>query len=338
MQHHISYLENLASQHGGELISKEWLGWKSKYEFNFVKGDNTTRFHRALKSMMDTKYAWPKSLAGMQQKTESKEIKFKKLQQKAIEMGGSLVSKQWLGCSVRHDFEMNGVPFQLTPKEVTRGQWIQDRGLVTEPICRQVLEHLFGYKFNKTKQVLTADKTGSKKALELDGYCQELNIAFEYQGHPSHWDSSHSTYEETVKTDTIKKETCQKLGVTLIVIEKIKEKKYDSDIFFSRVLALVNDAFSGKELPALNTAGFKIDFSTIHHSQEQMKKMQDVAVQNGCTLLTKEWSGASSVYEFQENKTGRILKLTSLHINKSERGFPKNIDLHFKLMASRQKH
>lgn len=337
---YLGYMNYIAQDNGGELLSSTWLGWKAKYEFNFIKGDNKTHFKRCLTHMLNSEYKWPKSLETIAAKNENKEDKYKKLQQKAIAMGGSLVSKSWLGCSVKHDFEMNGVVFKLTPKEVTRGQWIQDRGLVTEPICRQIFEHLFGYSFHKTKSVLTSDKTGALKALELDGYCAELNIAFEYQGHPSHWDHNHFSFTHTSKIDQLKKDTCKTLGITLIVIDKIKEKKFASDLFFNIVFNCIKSTYQSLNLtmPKINKSTFMIDFSKINHVQEQLKNLSDIAQQNGCTLLTTEWSGASSLYDFMEVKTGRILQLTSLSINKKTKGFPKNIDLHFKLKNAKNKN
>jgi hypothetical protein len=58
--------------------------------------------------------------------------------------------------------------------------------------------------------------------LELDGYNQDLKIAFEYQGEyhymevPIHQQSR--TLEEIQQTDKLKKDLCQRHGVTLIQV------------------------------------------------------------------------------------------------------------------------
>lgn len=54
----------------------------------------------------------------------------------------------------------------------------------------------------KTREIITKDLTNSKN-WELDGYCPNLNIAFEYQGYPSHWDVSQK-YNKVSLRDKLK--------------------------------------------------------------------------------------------------------------------------------------
>lgn len=69
---------------------------------------------------------------------------------------------------------------------------------------------------------ITINTTGT---LELDGYCDKVKIAFEYQGHSAHWNVKSFRYESTYKRDILKNELCSKLGIVLIQIPIIKESE-----------------------------------------------------------------------------------------------------------------
>ena len=79
-----------------------------------------------------------------------------------------------------------------------------------EMLCREIFEQLFKEKFPKIKpDWLLSDKG---RRLELDGYSEKLQIAFEYNG-PFH------TREDAQRRDQIKKKLCQKAGVSLFVVD-----------------------------------------------------------------------------------------------------------------------
>jgi len=88
----------------------------------------------------------------------------------------------------------------------------------TEQECREIFEEMFKpYKFPSSHPKFLKIKK-RKKGLELDGYCKELNLAFEYDGE-QHFDKNHMWYsEEGVLRDRLKDELCNKKGVTLIRI------------------------------------------------------------------------------------------------------------------------
>jgi hypothetical protein len=99
-------------------------------------------------------------------------------------------------------------------------------GLKREYQCRNWFENRFQKLFPKTKPEWLLNATGHK--LELDGYCEELKIAFEHNGeqHYKPYQFSNSqTKEEMMKKfmnqqqrDIVKLKLCQQFGVRLIVI------------------------------------------------------------------------------------------------------------------------
>lgn len=129
-------------------------------------------------------------------------------------------SKYKCKCKNNHIFYLNW------NKAKTRGDWCSEcSSSFGENFSRWLLEKIFGYKFNKIKPNWLLNNNGNK--LELDGYCEELKIAFEYQG-GQHYRRTFGMTEEEFKIrqqyDKIKKEKCSELGILLIEIPEFKSK------------------------------------------------------------------------------------------------------------------
>jgi lysozyme family protein len=89
----------------------------------------------------------------------------------------------------------------------------------SEKLCRNVFERFFCNKFVKVRPKFL-------QGLELDGYCQELGIAFEYNG-IQHYELGHFHYytkeelEKIQDNDRRKLEICNRHGIKLCVIPYI---------------------------------------------------------------------------------------------------------------------
>jgi hypothetical protein len=123
-----------------------------------------------------------------------------------------------------------------------------------ETIVRKFFEFVFGYEFPSIRpHWLKNEETG--RNLELDGYCAELNIAFEYQG-PHHYKPIYGEdkFKIVKKKDLFKVEKCKKENVNLIVLNGnhhsikelilyLKSELYKiclSDINFNKNLSKIN--------------------------------------------------------------------------------------------------
>jgi hypothetical protein len=91
----------------------------------------------------------------------------------------------------------------------------------SEALTRSLFEEMLGHDFPKSRPEWL--KVGrNNAALELDGYCQALRLAFEYQGEyhymevPVHHQSR--TLKEVQKADALKMKTCKKHHVDLIQV------------------------------------------------------------------------------------------------------------------------
>ena len=90
-----------------------------------------------------------------------------------------------------------------------------------EARCRFIMETIFQAPFKSVRPDFLKYTTG--KNLELDGYNEELGIAFEYQGaqHRKYTPMFHKTYRDFTKQqerDAFKKQVCVKRGIRLVEI------------------------------------------------------------------------------------------------------------------------
>lgn len=101
----------------------------------------------------------------------------------------------------------------------------------TEKQCRMIFETILNRKFPKCWNLIKNPKTN--KWLELDGYNEVLNLAWEYQGeqhykYPHRYWHSEEEFRNSVYRDRVKIITCRKLGIDIIIIpytaKKILEK------------------------------------------------------------------------------------------------------------------
>lgn len=91
----------------------------------------------------------------------------------------------------------------------------------SERICKDILEQMFGKPFPKVKPAWLLNSRG--KRMELDGYCEELQAAFEYHGvqHYQYIDHFHrrdKSFLQRQLDDARKEMLCRERGVRLLVI------------------------------------------------------------------------------------------------------------------------
>ncbi len=153
-------------------------------------------------------------------------IKFSELQEKAKLYGGECLSKE----SEYHNYKT-----KLKWKCQYGHIWFAQAGSIKhstrwcpkckisygENMTRQIFENLLQVKFYQTKPDWIMNDEGNK--LELDGYNEELKLAFEYNGCQHYIESKafhkrNSSLEKQRIHDKIKHERCKEKGVLLLDI------------------------------------------------------------------------------------------------------------------------
>jgi len=170
-----------------------------------------------------------------------------------------------------------------------------------ERICRGYFELLFGKQF-PTKRP-TWLRNNKCNLLELDGYCAELGLAFEFNGKQHYEEISIYTnvpLEERIETDLLKRNLCKSNGVTLITIPYSVLCKDNLKILQSFIMKeLANNGFCVK---AYDIHNMKIYSSKID-------EMHILAKNKGGKFLSTTYNG-SSVKHYWQCKCGHQWKAT----------------------------
>lgn len=100
--------------------------------------------------------------------------------------------------------------------DINQGHWCPKCLFKSEQICREIFEEITSKNFNKIRSLWL-------NGLELDGYCEELNMAFEYQGlqHDKYIPFFHRTddaFEKQQERDKEKLKICQERKIHLILV------------------------------------------------------------------------------------------------------------------------
>jgi len=120
----------------------------------------------------------------------------------------------------------NGHQWKINANNLKDGHWCPKCSeSFGETITRKYFEEIFGFQFPKVRpNWLKNPITGYN--LELDGYCAELNIAFEYQGdqHFKKIPFFKMTDERLIlsqQRDQFKRNLCQKMNISLIEVPQL---------------------------------------------------------------------------------------------------------------------
>lgn len=129
-------------------------------------------------------------------------------------------------CKMKHKW-------QATPDSIKSGSWCPKcNTYVSEEICRKYMETIFNNYFIKIKPNWLLSPLGYP--MELDGYCKELNIAFEHNG-PHHYskkcyNDKKIDFNKIRKYDNLKKKTLESLNIKLIIIPELFSKTKLKDL------------------------------------------------------------------------------------------------------------
>ncbi|MFX1294283.1 MAG: hypothetical protein ACFFD2_05420 [Promethearchaeota archaeon] len=209
-----------------------------------------------------------------------------------------------------------GHTFEMTPNSVKKGQWCHDCSQgVSERVCRKLFETIFKKDFPKSRPEWLVNDRGNQ--MELDGYNKELRLAFEYQGgqhykYVEYFHKSMKNFEQRQAADKVKREMCEKNGVTLIeipyavkydqiqdyIIKKCKEENVNIPKFSKKI--------NYKELDIYST-----------HSSRQLKKLRDIVeeLHPVSKILSTEFVNTKTKIRIQCAK-GHTFEITPNNIKK----------------------
>lgn len=198
--------------------------------------------------------------------------------------------------------------WQPTPNAILAGSWCPTCcDGYTEQVCREYFENIFNKPFPKLRpKWLRGIKNGQ---MELDGYCEELGVAFEHNGRQHYMKSeifhkSEENLKYQIELDKLKYKLCVEHEVKLIVVPEINVFLQLSDLkdFISRKCIELNIKIA-KESFNVNIR-IKDFYSNFNYKRFELLK--EIAVSKDGKCLSVQYVNAHTKMKWQCNKCNHI--------------------------------
>lgn len=268
----IEEMHELAKAKGGKCLSLTYINNNTKLLWECVEGH---RF-KTSPSLVKNGGHWCPKCAGQERGT------IEEMQKLAEAKGGKCLSTEYKNSITKLSWQCaDGHVWETTPSSIKiSNSWCPQckrNYSYSEERCRFIFESLTGKQFKKTRQPL-----GGK--LEIDGYCKELMVGFEFHGvqhykHVPHFHRDKSTLKSQQERDLRKQVLCKEKGITLIEIpHKRKEENLPlAKSVYARLVSL--------KIPLVKKPT-EIDFTLFKRNESKLQECQKMAEQKGGKCLS----------------------------------------------------
>lgn len=195
-------------ERGFKLKTTEYKNNKEKLKYVCYNGHNSKIDYKSFKEGSGCK----------QCATDKSKHSLEYIKNKFQERGYTLTSTEYVSCDEKLQFTCSkGHETEISYSKLRRGRGCNCCFFKNEQKCREILEAYFNTKFPKRRP-------SWMNRLELDGYCEELGIAFEYNGeqhyeyNPFFHRGGLDDFNKIVSNDKLKLVYCKENKVTLLVI------------------------------------------------------------------------------------------------------------------------
>lgn len=288
--HKLSYefVKNTVEKLGGTLLSEEYGGRhaKIKYTCNRCEKEHNRPFDYLI---AESKGIFCPNC------DNTRYVDYDIVKKGVEDRGGILLSEEYVSatsglkikCSNGHITET------LSWNSIQNGRWCKDCTTpIGQSITRVIIEGFFNQEDFPTIKPDWLNYKGNN--LELDGYNESLNIAFEYQG-IQHYEKVYYQSEEDLRQlklrDRSKRAKCKKRGTALIIVKQFKNNLNKDSMILHVKKSILK---SGIE-PLTKTA--KVDFKQIHRFSE-LNKIREAAKRHDGKLLSEAYLGSETKHEF----------------------------------------
>ncbi len=294
-QYHKKDIEDahlLAKEMKGVCLSKEYINSKGLLHWKCQMGHTWEASYGAISSGR-----WCPACANL--KKSKKQIKYtiRDMNDLASNRGGCCVSKRYINSRTKLSWMCsNGHTWEATPANIKTGYWCPYcNDLIGETLCRVILEKIFKKNFIKTKPTWLVNSRSNR--MELDGFCEELGLAFEHHGRQhyikSYYAKTDRELELRKKEDKLKEKICKKNNVILLIIPEVGHLIEIDSLYDYIVNAL--KAFDVKIPKHDNFKYSKLDV----YKNAQIMEAQGVAVERGGKFISTIYMGSSRKHEWE---------------------------------------
>jgi hypothetical protein len=287
----IRRVQEIAKSRGGEFLSNsKVIETKKRYSWRCSKG------HEWQSSVLSVVYrnSWCPVCAGNAPR------KLEELSTVVELRGGKLLDNQYRGvdanyrmiCSKGHEFR------NQFKKIVNNGQWcgICSRGSKSEELARTTFEQIFGANFPKARPNWLRNSRGNQ--MELDGYCEDLGLAFEYQGRQHFERVTHFVGDlaERVADDKTKKKLCEQNGVLLFYLHHTtKPEAFGAAIRKQATKFKIKESYDYSK---------KIDLNKAYIRDDRLENLRSILEAKQIDLLSAKWIDTNTKYRLSCKNCG----------------------------------
>lgn len=210
----IEDIKNIAISMGGRLLSNNYKNNKEKLMWECRFGH---RWNAILTNIMDGKWCPTCS--------KNKKLSLNHCYELAEKFNGKCLSTIYINAQTKYKWQCNkNHIWMATYNNIkTKFSWCPKCKIsISEKLCKKVFENIFEENFISIfPKWLINDKTND--LMQLDGYCEKLNIAFEHNGeqHYSLHKKFHLTindFTNQVYRDKLKEKLCKEQNIKLFII------------------------------------------------------------------------------------------------------------------------
>lgn len=300
----IEEMRALAIARGGVLITEEWISSSYKYEWRCSGGH---RWNATWASLFNGG-TWCPSCGGRTPRS------LEDLKVIVDKRNGKLLSTSYTSVDGSYDFECSlGHKFSNSFKHIEKGQWCPtcNKGSKSEEICRTTFEQIFGYEFPKVRPKWLKNSRGYQ--MEIDGFCKELNIGFEYQG-IQHFSKQifGTSLAKRILDDQLKAMLCSENGVQLFIIDYRMEYEDFPKQIFEQARSF------GMDISSYDFAK-EIDLDKAYIRDDRLPVLIELLKKKQITVLSTKWIGVKDKYEFRCDVCGHEWRATGSHFFNSRR-------------------
>ena len=257
----IKDMHDLAKKMGGICLSKKYINIDTKLKWRCAKGHTWEAIPYSIKIGK-----WCPKCRDIITAKRMRKHTLKEISDIAKKRGGKCLSKKYVNWHKKLKWQCKeGHIWEASFSNISRGTWcpVCSYGL-SERICRKFFEIIFNKKFPISRPKWL--KIGKRTFLHLDGYNEELKLAFEYHGKQHYEDigiyNNILNLDKRKEYDNIKRNLCKKNLITLIeipytveyedmdeyIVSKCKEKRIMVPTLTKKLDHKLFDVYSPKKL------------------------------------------------------------------------------------------
>ena len=220
----------------------------------------------------------------------------------AAERGGDFLADRFVSVSTKYGWKCrNGHQWDAVLSSVAMGTWCPTCASgFGERLCRAHFEAIFATPFPNVRPAWLVGPNG--RPLELDGYSEQLKIAFEHQGR-QHYSEETVYHDDSASLalrlayDAKKREVCREHGVTLIEVPEVGKFTKATDL---RTFILAQLAQSGVVIPA-GAERDQIAIYDVHamSDEDAYQALVAHAASRDGRIVTPRYLGGQKKHEFE---------------------------------------